>query len=92
TGTTHEHPEALLRAAVDDAVHLDDCTLAVLHQEQFTLLGGIGPAVWEAAGTCAGEAGIITALSESPDAPTDAVNLLQRAVEDLVTRGLLLRS
>lgn len=91
-GTTDSRSGTLLRAEVDDAVYLDDHSLAILHQEQFTLLSGLGPSVWETAGSYEHEDQLISVLSAGPSAPDDAVMLLKQAVEELVNRGLLLRA
>lgn len=89
--TAGTDPAPSARIPLDDAVHLHDGALALLHQEKFTLLTGIGPAVWDVAGRCDDTVQIITELSETPDAPSNAGSLAARAVEELIDRGLLLR-
>lgn len=78
-----------LRRPVDDAIHLSDGTLGLLHQERFTLLSGIGPALWESAAHHTAVEDLVADLRDSPDAPPDAEQLLRCGITDLSDRGLL---
>lgn len=85
----HQYP-ALRRAAVDDAVFLADGGLAVLHRDQFSLLRGLGPAIWERTRQPITLKRLIDVLSADSAAPPKAGAMVKQAVEQLQRRGLLL--
>ncbi|MGP9659993.1 PqqD family protein [Arthrobacter sp. AOP36-C1-22] len=79
------------RALVDDAT-LVDGAVALLHNEQFTVLDGIGPALWETLERWAHAEELVDKAVQEFGSHAEAQSMVMEALEKLRERGLLERS
>lgn len=77
------------RAAVDDAITVGPDSMAVLVDDAFTVLRGLGPILWEALAEPQPLETLISDFCAAPDAPHDADQHVHKAVRELVARGVL---
>lgn len=77
------------RAAVDDAITVGPDSMAVLVDDAFTVLRGLGPVLWEAVAEPQPLETLISDFCAAPDAPQDADQHVRKAVRELVKRGVL---
>lgn len=83
------HDGWIARARIDDALIPESGTLAILHRTEFTVLQGIGPMLWEALPQARPVGEVVAELATSPGAPSNAAQVVQSALRDLLQRGLL---